>query len=221
MSKRKLGVLHLVVYLVIFFALWSVRELVIRPVFLDSLNAVVSELVESLIKILIWTVPAVILVKYYQNDMWISLKEMLTTKVKKIYKYFLIPVAFLLYLLLGAWVTFGEIAIHPDLVFTRLIGAVIFVGITEEVVFRAFLLNAFLKKMKPWYAVLLTAALFIPIHYPYWIYQGFGLMKFLEGSIVVLAMSIIFSWTFIKSKNIFVPIILHMSWNLFTVIFLG
>jgi membrane protease YdiL (CAAX protease family) len=33
-------------------------------------------------------------------------------------------------------------------------------------------------------------------------------------------LSIIFSWAFMKSKNIFVPILLHMSWNLYNTIFI-
>jgi len=81
--------------------------------------------------------------------------------------------------------------------------------------FRGFFLNALLKKMKPWYAVLLTAALFLLIHLPIWIHNGILLSTFLSGDfLIVIALSIIFSWTLIESKNIFIPIVLHMVWNL-------
>ncbi|MDR1060355.1 MAG: CPBP family intramembrane metalloprotease [Clostridiales bacterium] len=38
---------------------------------------------------------------------------------------------------------------------------------------------------------------------------------------VIIALSVIFSWVFIKSKNIVVPILLHMSWNLIVPILFG
>lgn len=219
-KSRNLTASKIAIYCIIFFAIWTVRELIIRPIFLDSLNGIVSAIAETLMKISVWTIPALILVKHYEDDMWISLKEMLTHKVKWL-RYTPILIAFFLYYSFGAWFSFGDIRIHPDLKPVTLISAVLFVGITEEIAFRAFLLNAFLKKMKMWYAILLTAAIFIPIHYPFWIYQGFDLFKVLEGSVVVLICSTIFSLVFIKSKNIFVPIILHMSWNLFTKLFFG
>jgi CAAX amino terminal protease family. len=34
------------------------------------------------------------------------------------------------------------------------------------------------------------------------------------GFIAVMALSVMFSWVFIKSKNIIAPIVLHMLWNL-------
>ena len=75
--------------------------------------------------------------------------------------------------------------------------------------------------MKPWYAVLLNAALFLAIHFPIWIYRGqFNNISIMTNNgIGVILLSIIFSWTFIKSKNIFVPILLHMIWNLFSILF--
>ena len=219
-KKRRLSVYKIVIYCIIFYALWSVRELIIRPVFLDSLRGVGFQIAETLMKLAVWTVPAVILIIYYKDDMWISLKEMLTNKVKWT-TYAPIFIAFFLFNFFVAWASSGQRGFNPDFRLITAIEIVLFVGITEEAVFRGWLLNAMLKKMKLWHAVLLNAALFILIHYPYWIYKGYDILTFLSSSVIVLALSIIFSWTFIKSKNIIIPIILHMSWNLFTILFLG
>ena len=216
-EKRKLTIYKIFIYCVIFYALWSVRELIIRPVFLDSLNDRMFQISETLMKLTVWTLPAVFLIWHYQDDMWISLKEMFTNKLKwfkeaPIFMVILIP-------LLMAWFSFGKIEIHPDFRPLSLIGTVIFVGITEEAVFRGWLLNAMLKKMRLWSAILLNAVLFLIAHFPYWIYLRYDLFEFLSGCVSALILSILFSWAFVKSKNIFIPITLHMTWNFLLLMF--
>jgi membrane protease YdiL (CAAX protease family) len=196
--------------------------LALRPILANSLNDVAFEIVETAIKLVIWTVPAVLLVRYYKTDVWINLKEMTTNKVKWL-RYALILLGFILYSFLGAWFSFGKVAIHPNFRPVPLISMVLFAGITEESVLRGWLLNATLKKMKPWYAVLLNAVLFLLVHFPIWIYYDVfsNMWTLLSNCAGVVILSIIFSWTFIKSRNIFVPIILHSSWNLLMTLFFG
>jgi len=112
------------------------------------------------------------------------------------------------------WFISGELGLNPDIVLIRLVGAVLFVGITEEIVFRGFLLNMFLKKMRMEYTITINAVLFTLIHYPIWIYRGFGGFDIAIASIQVIALSAGFAYSFIKTRNILVPIALHMVWNL-------
>ena len=151
--------------------------------------------------------------------MWIGLKDMFVTKPKwfKGAPWLLLVFA----PILQSLVHNGTIAIHPDFEPISLIGAVVFVGITEEIVFRGFLLNAFLKKMKMQYAVALDAVLFLFIHYPIWIYRGLGASEILMASIIIPILSVFFAYSFIKTKNIVVPIVLHMIWNLLTILLFG
>ena len=212
-QQHKLTPSKIYIYLIIFFTIWSIRELVIQPVFLDPLNIIVSEILATIIKLLVWTLPAVLLIKHFQDDMWISLKDMLTTKPKWFKNAYIIP-AVLIVPILQALIHGGGLAIRPDLIPIRLIGVVLFVGVTEEIVFRGFLLNAFLKKMKMWQAVALDAVLFYLIHIPIWISQGNDLTFFLSAIITVTVLSVFFAYSFMKTRNIFVPIALHMIWNL-------
>jgi len=215
-AKTNLTYLKIIIYLIIFFTIWSIRELVIRPIFLSPLDALAFEIVESTTKVLIWTVPAILLIKHYQNDMWISLKEMFTSKFKWT---MLIPLLILIvYHLILAWVSHGSLAISPDFYPVRLFEVVIFAGITEELVFRGFLLNAFLKKMKVVPAVVTSEILFTLIHYPMWIYYGFDLAFFGAASIQVFITGVFFAIAFIKTKNIWVPIVMHSAWNLFLIL---
>jgi membrane protease YdiL (CAAX protease family) len=101
--------------------------------------------------------------------MWINLKEMFVTKPKWFKD---APILFVVFVpMLSALVRNGEIVINPDFMPIRLLRSVVFVGITEEIVFRGFMLNAQLQKMKLWSAIALNQVLFVLIHFPIWIYQ--------------------------------------------------
>jgi len=215
-KKKKLTILHIVIYLVVFFSMWSARELYIQPALLSPLNAIASELIGAGIKLLVWTLPAILLIRHFHNDMWLGLKEMFTNKLQWSRDYLFAAVIIILFVArpVHAWLTYGELGLSPGFVPIRLVGAVAFVGITEEIVFRGFLLNALLKKIKMQYAVVVDAILFTLIHYPIWIYREFDVSDFATASIQVAILSVGFAYSFIKTRNILVPIALHMAWNL-------
>jgi len=222
MNNQKLTALHISVYLFIFFAFWAVRELVIQPVFLSPINPIISELIGAVIKLLVWTLPAILLIKYFHDDMEIGLREMFTSKLRwsRDYIFAIVIVLLMIARPVHAWLVHGEFGLSPELVPIRLIGAVLFVGITEEIVFRGFLFNAFLKKMKIQYAFALDAILFTLIHYPIWIYNGLSNLEIATASISVAILSVGFAYSFMITRNIFVPIVLHMVWNLSILLFI-
>jgi len=158
LEAQKLTPLKLGVYLFIFFAIWSVRELVIQPVLLDPLGNITMEVIGEAIKLLVWTLPAVLLIRHYRGDMWIGLKEMFTNKPVWFKDAYFLLLIFAPLLRAGV---FNGFAISPDFDPVRLIGSVVFVGITEELVFRGFLLNTFLKRTKIPYAIALNAVLLL------------------------------------------------------------
>jgi len=218
-DKRKLSVFHIVVYLIAFFSLWSFRELVIRPVWLNQFDGLTWHLLESSIKLLVWTVPAIMLIRHYRNDMWVGLKEMFTNKPRWFKS---APVLLLvLFPLISALFLHGEIAVRPDFEPVSLIQGVVFAGITEDIVFRGFLLNTMLMRMKTWTAVILDAVLFALIHFPIWIHFGFDFITMLSSSIQILPISALFAISFIKTRNILAPIALHMIWNLLMMLFVA
>jgi len=214
-EKRTLTPIKISIYLTIFFTIWSVRELVIQPMFLSPLESVLSASIGAIIKLLVWTLPAILLIRYFHEDMWISLKDMFTFKPMWFDNAPILLVVFTPFLR----AIISGFAINPYFEPHRLIGAVVFVGITEEVVFRGVLLNAFLKKMKVHYAIALDAVLFLLIHFPIWIYREFTTSEFISGIVGVPILSVLFAYSFIKTRNIFVPIALHMLWNLQVIVF--
>ena len=205
----------LIVYVLVFFALWTAWELWIKGFITASVpNAYLSQFIKSgVVKNLVWTLPAVALVKRFEDNVYVGAREMFTTKVN-VPKYLLIFLAFTVYLLGGAFLTKGRLALSEMFRPEDLI-VVLFVGITEETVFRGWLLNATLGEKKKWLPVAANSLMFLIIHFPVWIHGGVFVENF--RNLVFLSpllLGIIFGWTFIKSRCSWVPVALHMYWDL-------
>lgn len=220
MVKNQKLTVSLLVYTLVFFCIWSMFELKIRHQFgLWIPNEYLLQfLMSGILKNLIWTFPAFVLAGHYSHEMYIKPKEMFIIR-GSLLKYVPIFILFLFYVLIGAWLQKGNLSLSDTWNGTKII-IVLFVGITEEMVFRGWLLNSTLGDHK-WAAVLLNAVLFLLIHFPGWIAEGTFLANFMNLSFLgVFVLSIVFSWCFIKSKNMMIPISLHMFYDLLVFLFL-
>ena len=226
MIKNKKLIATLVIYCILFYGFWTVFELLIKNqlLALTGNNDIVMEFIRSgIIKNLVWTVPAIILVKKFESDMYIGLKEMFTTKINFLQ---ILPIFILciIYCLAAAFRSVG-ISIKESFGWSQII-IVIFVGITEEMVFRGWLLNSTLKnadkEWKQWLAVGINSVMFLCIHFPIWIHDGVFFTN-LQGLAFmgIIILSFIFSWLFIKTRNILVPVALHMLYDLLIFMLIG
>ncbi len=217
-TKKKTVVL--IIYTIIFYALWTFFELIAKDVINTAVtNVYLCQFIKSgIIKNLIWTVPAIILVKHFNDDVYISLKEMFTAKVNWL-KYMPIFGIFTVYLLAGTFLRSGKLAIVEDFGIEQII-IVLFVGLTEEMVFRGWLLNATYREKNKWVFLTINSVMFVAIHFPIWIHDRIFIESFAGfGFLLLIILSLIFSYTFVRSKNILVPIALHMYWDLLTFMF--
>lgn len=210
----------IILYIIVFYSIWTLWEFWGKSFISNGIeNEYLSQFLKSgVIKNLVWTLPAILLVKHFQNDIYVGLKDMFTMKVRWL-KYLPIFILFTVYLLVGAILTKGKLSISETFKYSDLI-IVLFVGITEEMVFRGWLLNTMVSEKKKWVPVIINALLFLLIHFPVWIYEGQFIENFVNlGFLSIIILSLIFSWTFIKSKNIWIPILLHMYWDLLMFLF--
>lgn len=212
----------LIVYIIVFYGLWTVWEFLVKDMISASVkNEYLSQFIKSgVIKNLFWVLPAVLLVKRFDGEIYVGLREMFTTKVM-VWRYLPIFLLFTVYLLSGVILLKGAITVSKTFRPSDII-IVLFVGITEETVFRGWLLNAFIggNGNKKWLAVILNSVMFLLIHFPVWIRSGVFFEEFRNfGFLGILILSGIFGWTFIKSKNIWIPVTLHMWWDLLMFLF--
>lgn len=217
--KNKKLAITLLIYTILFYSVWSVWRVTLAPHLSIINNEYISHLIsDGLVKNLIWTLPAVLLIRHFGKDMYVSLKQMFTTKIKWLdhLPTFLI---FTAYLLLGQFLQNGKLAISDTFNGSKLI-IVLFVGLTEELVFRGWLLNSTYSSEKNWISIAVNALMFLAIHFPIWISSGTFFSSFTDlGFVCVIVLSCVFSRSFIKSKNLLVPILLHMYWDFLMFVF--
>lgn len=221
MAKSRNLKIALILYVIIFFCIWSIFELYLKPQISSFIeNDYAVQIISSgIIKNIVWTIPAFFLIGHFNSEMYIKRKEMLFTKVNWL-KYIPVFAVFTVYVLVGALLQNGKIAVSDTFKGTDLI-IVLFVGITEEMVFRGWLLNSTLNENRKWAAVILNAVLFLMIHFPKWIQEGVWLANITNlGFVGIIILSVVFSWTFIKSRNILVPVLLHMFYDLLVFLFI-
>lgn len=208
-------------YLIAFYSIWTVWEFLGKSL----VDAAVKEewaaqiIKSGVIKNLVWTLPAILLIRYFQTDIAIPLKEMFSVRVRWL-KYLPVFLAFTVYILTGSVLKNGRVEITGEFGLDKII-IVLFVGITEEIVFRGWLLNAMICNNKHWPSIFLNAVMFLAIHFPVWLYTGvfvyrFTSLQFLE----IMALSIVFSRAFLKSRSIWAPVALHMYWDLLVFMFI-
>ncbi|MFB1049799.1 lysostaphin resistance A-like protein [Paraliobacillus sp. JSM ZJ581] len=91
---------------------------------------------------------------------------------------------------------------------------------TEEIVFRGFLLRKLMDFYKFWIANIITALLFVSIHFPIWFYKGlFGFPYILSSILTVFVLGIIFGFVYKKSNSLWSVIIIHSLYNLLVSLF--
>ncbi len=220
-NKRLLAVLA--IYTVLFYAAWAVCELVFKDILYSAADNMTAGIIRNaIVKNLVWTVPALLLVKRFESELYVGLKDMFRFK-KSDFIYLSIAV------LLGIIVLIRPVMSKHGLYISESfkpsdIVTVLFVGITEEAVFRGWLLNATLKNAdtdtKKYIAAAVNSVMFLIIHFPIWIHDGVFAVNFSSMAFVsIIVLSIVFSMCFIKTKNLWIPIILHMFYDLLVFMF--
>lgn len=208
------------IYALVFYVVWTLWELWAKSFVNNAVqNEYLSQFIKSgVIKNLVWTMPALLLIHRFKSDVYVGLKDMFTLRARAL-RYFFILLLLTVYLFVGAVLQKGRLSVSETFGLSDLI-IVLFVGITEETVFRGWLLNSTVGEKKKWLPIIANSLMFLLIHFPVWIHEGVFITNFQNFSFLSpLLLGIIFGWTFIKSKNIWVPIVLHMYWDLLVFVF--
>ena len=217
-NNKKIHIVILSYCLALYF-IWSMVEILFVPKIEQYDFLSIDVFKEIMLKIIIWFIPASILITHFDESVYIKKKELFQFERKYLIKCIPIFLLFTIYLFVGAYVQNGQISVSESFHAVYILIA-LSVGISEEMVFRGWLLNAALKERKQWIPVLINAVLFLIIHFPIWIRSGLLLTSFTSGAFLqIIILSVIFSWTFIKSKSILIPAALHVYWDLLCFMF--
>ena len=223
MIKNKKLLFTLVIYTVIFYTVWAVYQLICTDMLYSVTDNMTASIIHNaIIKNLVWTVPALLLAKHFESELYVGLKDMFRFKKSDL---IYLAIAFAL----GAIVLIRPIIAKHGLYISENfkpsgIVTVIFVGITEEAVFRGWLLNSTIKNAdtdtKQYIAIAVNSVMFLMIHFPIWIHDGVFVSNFSSMAFIfIIVLSVIFSVCFIKTKNIWIPVIMHMFYDLMVFMF--
>ena len=213
MRDRKSLNITLVVYFIIFYAIWALIDLVFVPMTGLDKNPLLSSIIkEGVIKCIVWIIPAIMLTRHYDEFMFAKKDTIFSFKVNWL-KYIPVFIILTAYVLIVTYIITGTIALNKEFAFSDIVW-LSFVGITEEMVFRGWLLNSTITENKKWLPIIINGIMFLLIHFPGWIQEGCFVDNILSGGfIIIIVLSVIFSWTFVKSKSIMVPVVLHMFYD--------
>ena len=210
------------IYFLVLYALWACLECVIVPKLKSQTLPVSVEIIKEIgCKMLVWFIPSLILILRHSDQLFLPKNELLGD-AKKPVTY--VPMCIFL-LLFTAWFMIPNYLHNGKILFSSSFGAedalvALFAGITEEIFFRGFLLNTTLKDRKPWLPILGNAVMFLTIHFPIWLREGLFTGYMTSFAFLQLMMlSVIFSWTFVKSRSLIAPVIIHAYWDLLCAVF--
>lgn len=203
----------LLLYAIVLYGFWSLLELDLKNrLGIDEFTKEVS------LKCAIWLIPSLLIYLRFSSSMFSTRKEMFALNRKC-----WICLPFLL--LFTVYISASELLSHGSLAISQSFGIstvieVLSIAMGEEMVFRGLFLNASLKSVKKYPAVLINALMFLAIHFPAWIQSGMFLSVFAGGGFLsVLLVSCLFSFVFIKTKSIWPAVLLHFWWDLLLFMF--
>lgn len=200
-----------ILYCLGLFVVWGIFEIIIMP-YIEHYKF--SEIIkEVFIKIPVWFIPAVILQGHLNKFMFVKKESIFSFKVRWT-EFIIILFIFTLFHVVSSLVQNGRISVSNSFRISDIIIACS-VGISEEMVFRGWLLNSVLNDKNKYTAIIINSLLFLAIHFPVWIRKGLFITYITSGAFLqIMMLSIIFSLIFIRNRNIIIPAILHAYWDL-------
>lgn len=200
------------IYFILFFILWCIRELWFVQ-YLDLMDSVPRAIISAIIKIAIWIIPVLLIIKIMERGepfSYLGLRQ----NVREGLKWTAWVSVIFISLLVVLNVIILDNTIDFQIGFNAWLNTILLVGITEEIVFRGFLLRKLMDSFRFWKANIITSLLFVSIHFPIWMYRGLFEFPTIFGSILtVFVLSILFGVVYKKSHSLWSVILIHSLYN--------
>ncbi|WP_070972122.1 CPBP family intramembrane glutamic endopeptidase [Vibrio sonorensis] len=182
------------------FAIWTIAEFILIPTY-PTLNPV--------LKVLVWVLPVLLLISSGENEKlapYLGLTRPSSSNLMWIAGFVLVTLV-----AIGLRPDYQE---KPSITFDGFVNAVLLAGITEETVFRGYLLKK-LQESKPfWKANLIQSLLFAAIHLPIWLRTDAPIPIVAP---YVLMLGVVFGMVYRHSRNLWIVVVLHSLHNLWVI----
>jgi len=210
-KEKNNDVKTMIVFLLIFYFLWTIKELWLID-YIYAYGEIISPLIEALVKGVVWIFPTWLYIKYYLHNDPFGYLKMNVNVFKGLFWGVILSLLFAFYFIFQTYII-NQQSFQFSLSLDDYLNGFIMAGVAEEIVFRGFILQELDKRLAFWKANIITAVLFLVVHYPIWIYND---IIFQFGShLYVFLLGLLFGFVFKKSGSLWAVILLHAVHNFF------
>jgi membrane protease YdiL (CAAX protease family) len=210
------------IFLLAFYIVWALRATVLYRIDASFQSDLARHAYSDFIKFVIWVVPTFLYLKYVDRvNPFAYLK--LSTRIEAAGLGFALVLLWFIgiqvvehftnhrTILLGAQLTASQ--------WTTILLTVAGAPIIEEIFYRGFVLQKFRDLFRFWTANIITTALFILVHWFYWLYSGQTIRQVIVSSLQILPLSLMLGWLVKKTNSLYPSILLHLLNNLTSFVF--
>ena len=181
-------------------------------VYVHSIFLQTTFLVPTAIRLSTWTLPVLVYLIVVKQSLIDFLK--LGNARRGVIWGVAVGLSIVLLNLVGGYMLKGHAGVNFHLPANHWLGAVISVGLSEEVVFRGFLLSAFSGRKGFWVANLSQAALFLAIHLPGWaLMHQFIWPNIVQQIVYVFLLGVMLGFVRYKSDSLWGCMVIHSFSN--------
>lgn len=219
-SVRKQRMTTLTVYVLVLFSLWTAYQLRLFAG-LYSNNIVLSSIIENSIKYIVWTLPVLILLRYVYYSNPISYLKLEDNFVNGVMWGTIIGFGVAVYHIVRFFLM-GDGTLKLDIDMYTWIHRILLIGLTEEVVFRGFILQKLNEELEFIFANGIAAVLFMLMHFPGWYVRGLmsngNITYFYMSAAFVLIFGLLQGYVLKRTKSLWACMIIHSINNLVTTV---
>jgi membrane protease YdiL (CAAX protease family) len=217
MVNRRKAALQLSLFLVAFFALWTLRATLFYAADESIASPTSRAAYADLLELVVWVLPAAAFAyvlrhvppaKYLGLSVWPTRRNWLLCLG--------VTVAFLLAVMLV------ELAVGKKSFSTASLSSLpialwllqlLLSPLLEELLFRGLVLKELLTLLPAYLAIALTSLLFVGVHLPYWLSHGGATRAMMTNAGGVFVFSVVAGWLFAKTASIWPSAVAHVANN--------
>ncbi|PRX16938.1 hypothetical protein BX659_1583 [Orenia metallireducens] len=204
----------LAIYILLFFSIWAIYEIGIAPYIENNYSENILAFFKFFIKLFIWIVPVFLYLKFHDKIDPLSYLKLKYNIKQGLIGALGLSLIFITYNGLRAYLI-GNLKLDVSLSINTWINGIVFVGLTEEIVFRGFFLKKLWDKLSFKKAMIVSSLLFVFIHYPVWFVKGnLVFPNLIFSSIYIFVIGILEAYIFKKTDSLWACIISHSIHNL-------
>jgi len=205
------------VYVLTFFVVWALRATIFIRIDESIESSTWKSVYSNSIKFIVWVVPVFITLGVLRLKPFSYLKLSTLVNKRGLLIGSIVTVLWLSLVVLGESIIQHKTVV--DLLVVRspewlgILAGVFFSPICEEILFRGFFLNRLNQNFGFWKANVVSGALFMLAHWPYWV-SKFGFSgQVIKDSVNVFLLGCLFGWLMKKTNSLWPAIGAHIANN--------